>query len=295
MILSNVRRRLTYGLAPWIRFLPPWWRWRVYSRLRGDPYQEDGFSNVMRNARIAPHGYEMELALDNWAERYAYFARSHYAQAIVMTVETLLRSGDWFLDIGANIGMLSLPAARAVGPTGRVLAFEPNVHLAERLGRSLERNRITNVDVFPVALGDANGSGSLDSGVQHVVGSLRSGVGATVPIRKGDDLLPPIPTSARVLAKIDVEGYEQRVLSGLGRLVSRPGTGFLIEITDSWLREMGGSAEELFDALKSRRYACFLAELNRRSRLSFKEIGGPLPRHQYDVLFVRPTDRWVPD
>ncbi len=52
--------------------------------------------------------------------------------------------------------------------------------------------------------------------------------------------------------KIDVEGYEQRVLAGFETLLARESVVVFAEITDAWLRDLGGSAEALFDAMRAR-------------------------------------------
>ncbi len=289
---TDLRKSLVYTFAPLTRFLPPWWRWRVYQRSLGNPFLKDGFEGVVRTARLRPHGYELELALDSWVERFAYFGRSYYDPTTVGSLQALLRPGDCFVDIGANLGMISLTAARLVGDEGRVLAFEPNKRLAERLEEILRKNRVTNVEVFAVALGDEEGSAHLESDVQHVAASLRTQKGSVVPVRRGEDFAHKVPPEARALVKIDVEGYEQRVLAGIGSLVRRPDTAFFIEITDPWLRELGGSAQQVFDLFKSEGYSCFLPEMDYLSRLRFRPTDGPAAARQYDALFVRPNEGW---
>ncbi len=288
----TVRRKLTYAVAPVLQYAPHWWRWRLYSRMRGDPYQEDGFSGVTRRSRLEPHGYEIELALDNWMERYAFFSRNYYEPTTILTLQRLVRAGDFFLDVGANIGMVSLVAAKIVGESGRVLAFEPNVRLAERLEASLKTNKIGNVKVCRVALGDSSVLGYLDTNAQHGTGSLRTGTGEVVPIRRGLEFVADIPAIARAFVKIDVEGYEQHVLRGFGPFLCRPMTAFFVEVTDRWLRDQGGSAALLFEVMKARGYAAYVPKMDWRSQFSFESISDPISEDQYDVLFIQPQDNW---
>jgi precorrin-6B methylase 2 len=70
----------------------------------------------------------MELDLAAWSERSAYFLGRFYDLNLQMLMIQILKPGDRFVDIGANIGMLSILAARLVGPSGRVESFEPNPH-----------------------------------------------------------------------------------------------------------------------------------------------------------------------
>src|SRR4029078_5429370 len=74
---------------------------------------------------------------------------------------TLLQPGDTFVDIGANVGMATLTAARAVGPGGRILAFEPNPAVSSILAQSLRRNGLDQVELHPCGIGERPGHFSL--------------------------------------------------------------------------------------------------------------------------------------
>jgi FkbM family methyltransferase len=289
---NRLRKALAYAVAPTLRFAPHWWRWRIYSRMLGDPYRADGFSGVTRRARVQPHGYEMQLALDNWMERYAYFSQHYYEPATILTLQRHLRPGDVFVDVGANVGMIALTASALVGASGQVLAFEPNVDVAARLEASIDANGVQNIRVFRTALGDVDGDGRLDATAQHGTASLRAGVGAAVPIRRGDAFLEALDPARRVFVKIDVEGYEHRVLIGFGSLLARRNTAFLVEVTDAWLRQLGSSAQALFDDMRAQGYAAIHPTVARSSELVFERLSAPRPDHQYDVLFMRPHDDW---
>ncbi len=66
----------------------------------------------------------------------------------------LLKPGDCFLDIGANVGFYSVLASRIVGATGQVHSFEPFPRNVDYLQKHIELNRLTNVTVHPLALSD---------------------------------------------------------------------------------------------------------------------------------------------
>lgn len=127
--LVDVRRRLRHAAlvlaSPAIRALPPWWKVRLYSRLADSPFQQGGHSSKTVTRHIQPHRYEMELCLDDWMERFAFYVGCCYEVDATATLHRLLRRGDCFIDVGANLGFLALTASRAVGVDGRVLAFEP--------------------------------------------------------------------------------------------------------------------------------------------------------------------------
>jgi FkbM family methyltransferase len=129
-----------------------------------------------------------------------------------------LRSGELFVDIGANSGSFALLAAGAAG--ARVLAIEPVPETCERLLANVGLNDLADrVRCIPIALSDAQGSvrmtSSLDS-CNHVLEGTQ-GTGVAVAATTLDALLSgEVPT----IVKIDVEGYEPAVLRGSARTLA---------------------------------------------------------------------------
>lgn len=125
-----------------------------------------------------------------------------------------------FLDVGANVGIHTLANA---GKFAKVIAVEPYPPVADRLRRALTNNGIDNVDVIETALADHIGSA-----VFHAPTSANLGTGRILPeadaaktdgtltvhTRTGDDLLAG-ESLALALVKIDTEGAEAAVLTGL--------------------------------------------------------------------------------
>jgi FkbM family methyltransferase len=131
----------------------------------------------------------------------------------------LLKPGDVALDIGANIGALSLPMLHAVGPTGRVICFEPQPKLARVLSATLALNaeHPDQYEVRQCALGAAPGTLMVppvdyDAEANNFgcVELAKDGPGTEVSVRMLD--LSNVPP-ARVV-KIDAEGMEREVLLG---------------------------------------------------------------------------------
>jgi len=126
-----------------------------------------------------------------------------------------LAPGSVFVDIGANFGLFSLFAAREVGPSGRVLAIEPSPEMASRARFNAAANGFNHMTVLETAVGDF--SGTIDFHVsEHQLG--RSSV---IPTKGCRTLTRPVDTLQNVTSelnridalKIDVEGYEDRVLA----------------------------------------------------------------------------------
>ncbi len=291
----NLRWRVVEACAPLFKLMPPWWRVRVYGRMAGDKFQQGGFGGRKGLYRISPHDYTMELRLDDWMERMAALTGVFYSIEATETLRWLLRPGDTFVDIGANLGFMSLTAAKLVGADGRVISFEPNVELYRRLSESMDRNAIPNVELHQCALGDSEGEANLAVHDHHGASSLRHGStdGLVVRVLRGDDVVSDIDPAKWCVVKIDVEGYEERVLAGLTDLLKRPRTAFMVEITDRWLVPLGGSAESLFDTMREAGYEPYQAAVTRSSGFEMKKLDGHLSRvDQYDAVFLRGSDDW---
>jgi FkbM family methyltransferase len=294
--MTGLRHQLITVLAPIIRIFPPWWKVRFYMHLAHSPFGQGGYSGKVKKRRISPHSYEMELALDDWMERFAYYVGCYYEIDATATLLRLLRKGDCFIDVGANLGFLALTASRVVGREGRILAFEPNVVLADRMNQTLLNTKIDNVFVNTHALGDEEGEATLHIDSHPGTASLRNvaASGTKVKVVRGDRFVNELAEDTWTLVKLDVEGYELRVLRGFQSLIKRPKTAFLVEVTDAWLREAGGSAKELFEVMIGNEFRSYVPRLTPWSNYELQPIEGPLNgRHQYDVIFLRPGDSWL--
>ena len=130
-----------------------------------------------------------------------------------MFLSTVFRPGDTVVDVGANIGVLSLLASRLVGSAGSVFAIEahPRTYLA--LLNNLKKNLTTNVKSLCIAVGPEPGtvrfSDRLDDDWNKVDGNSGS---LEVEVKPLDDVCDDY---AHIdVLKIDVEGFELQVLKG---------------------------------------------------------------------------------
>jgi FkbM family methyltransferase len=132
-------------------------------------------------------------------------------------------AGGVFVDVGANAGTYALPLARHVGPEGRVIAIEPHPIMVARLAFNQTASARGNVELIAAAAGDADGELMIETdrenyGASHVYpdATARSDAIRVSAMRLLRILQDQDVTRIDSL-KIDVEGYEDRVLIGFFR------------------------------------------------------------------------------
>jgi FkbM family methyltransferase len=145
---------------------------------------------------------------------------------------SLLPEDSIILDIGANIGVMTMHMARK-HPGSIVCSFEPVPENVYNIRRLIKYFNVKNVKVFEIALGNYNGTAEIIMpeynhvkfhGLSHVEGvegsKGSSGVKYSVPIHRLDDLAEVQDLAKPVSGiKIDVENYEYNVLEGARRLL----------------------------------------------------------------------------
>jgi FkbM family methyltransferase len=122
-----------------------------------------------------------------------------------------------FVDAGANIGACSVAAARRIGPSGRLLAFEAHPRTCVFLRANLESIGHPGARVFQCPLGAQDGRVALafhgaNPGETHVANGAAAPVAASVPMRRLDDVLAKEGIHAIDDLKSDVEGFELPLL-----------------------------------------------------------------------------------
>ena len=146
-----------------------------------------------------------------------------YCEHEVDLFAKLVSEGDTILEIGANCGSQTVPLSKFVGNTGRVYAFEPQPVVFQNLCANLSINGVHNVRAFPFACGNKNGSIFLPNVNYHDAGNFgmvqmqESGT-ERVTLVKLDDLFKM--NEKIKFIKIDVEGMESPVISGLSEIIN---------------------------------------------------------------------------
>ncbi len=152
---TAVRRLVLPALAAYVRHSPEHrGHWRLASlAVAWAPLLKD--LARPKTVRLR-EGFRLIVDGRSQTGRIAY-ATGRYEPAITALIRTVVRPNDAVVDVGANIGYFSLLSSRAVGPDGRVLAFEPAPMVRTALLANLALNRTRNVTVHDVALGAGDG------------------------------------------------------------------------------------------------------------------------------------------
>ena len=127
--------------------------------------------------------------------------------------------GGVFVDVGANVGTYAMVLARHVGGGGKVIAIEPHPVTHARLAFNRAASGFTQVALVAAAAGPADGELMIETdgdnlGASHIVSGERPGNAIRVPSLRLQRILGDAGVSHVDALKIDVEGYEDRVLTG---------------------------------------------------------------------------------
>ncbi len=206
------------------------------------------------------------LELSVWGDK-------HHVSVNIELMEKILKPGATAIDVGANIGLITLFMARAVGPTGHVFAFEPAPENVKLLQKNIEANGYTNITVVSAAVSDHVGTLKLflsdfnpgdhriynpeekikdwqknDAVYDKLVSEKREAI--NVQVASLDIFLKDYKKPISFI-KMDVQGAEGGVLKGMmGILEKNKNIQIMTEFWPAGLKMFGISAEEFLKDLE---------------------------------------------
>jgi len=220
---------------------------------------------------------------DSGVERSIYNTGT-YEKGTLFVIGNILKEGDTFVDVGANIGLMSLFATGIVKDTGKIIAFEPNPETMRILKYNIELNNASNIETSYYALGKEEKEAKVYDRWDYNRGSATL-IKPEIETDSYDVHVIPLNNyfqkePAIRLIKIDVEGYELEALMGAGNILAGKSPPMLIvecsEMRENTSKE--GSVElyeflkgvnqyGLFKSLKGKGKISRLVEINSRSDL----------------------------
>lgn len=253
---------------------------KVYSRMPIKPfsstfrkiyfgyiYSDNGRSLVAK--RI--DGVNFELDLREVIDHAMYFQGTR-EPGTSRALKRLCKGRDTVLDIGANVGSHALPMANYVGTEGRVYAFEPVPWAQNKLKRNLELNNFDNLTLEPIALSDVDQEQvEMEFRASFKLGS-KSGVGADGKINSGwwsecehvkvrMETLDHYVTRHQIdridLIKLDVDGFEGKVIRGALQSLRRFQPILIMEIAPAWTEMRGDDMRDIVRQIERLGYKFF--------------------------------------
>lgn len=196
----------------------------------------------------------IDPSIDNGVE-LSLFETGTYEKGTIQLLETYLKEGSAFLDIGANIGLMSVIASKYVGKSGIVYAVEANPNTVPILQTNMDLNDCKNVELIPVALSDTSGTAVLfenwkvNRGGASLISQSAEEQGIEVKMERLDDLFDE--NTPVQLVKIDVEGFEPQVIRGGMNWFRKQQPVFIIEVSEKREKEAGPSPAEVMELVQT--------------------------------------------
>ncbi len=149
-----------------------------------------------------------------------------YEAGVLNVLKNFLKKGDFFIDVGSNIGIISLAASQFVGENGRVYSFEPEPETFNFFRRNILINNLKNITAFNKGLGSAKEVKKIyyskDYGNSTLLESEKSKykfIEKKIEIETLDNIISENNIKNIKMIKIDVEGWELEVLKGAEKLL----------------------------------------------------------------------------
>ena len=216
------------------------------------------------------------LDLDDYTQRRAWCGV--FENHEVEYIRSALTNGSVAVDVGSNVGLLAIPMARAVGEKGIVIAIDPIPANIVKLKENARLNSLGNIETVVAAVGAS--TSDLRFANEHTSADKSTGFyrrsnahdGIVASQLRLDSFLPSrLGVNLEVqLMKIDVEGMEKDVLTGLGNFLDPDRVKQIMFEIFVDRQGMSEESKEVIDVLVNAGYRIFC--LSRRGR-----IGDPLP------------------
>ncbi len=188
-----------------------------------------------------------------------------YSAVETTFMRRMARQSGTVLDIGANIGFMTLIASEVMpNDRVRVYGFEPVPYNAALFTLNMQRNRRKNVQLCQFALSDTQGAGQIfldaanfgnPSMSARNIGSGTDSI--AISTRTLMDVAEEENISTVDFIKIDTQGAEQKVLRGGEALIERDHPVLLMELWPYGLTSLGGDAKTLLEWMKNKGYRLF--------------------------------------
>jgi len=267
--------RFPTHLVPRSEFLKAVWRVLFYVLRPRRPF-------VMRT----PH-YRLVVYPDRTSLSRSVIRRCNWEPLQTAVILTLIDPGTVFIDGGANFGHYALAASPALGPGGKVVAFEPHRTAFAELECNVNLQKLKNIQIENAALNDRSGpvrfySDLLNPG-GHSFAAANLWAGSSWEIANAvvlDEFLAAAAFRRRVgFIKSDCQGAEPNVLRGASHTLARDRPYLALEYWPKGIAGCGEDRQEMLGRLARHRYRPFRLD----------EARGVIVAVSYERLEVEPS------
>ncbi len=174
-----------------------------------------------------------------------------YEKGILHFINTHYKGKGAFVDVGANIGLMSISTAKNF-PNSRVIAFEAHPETYDLLKNNITLNEVSNIDARQLAVGNEDGFVRIYSNTEN-----NRGQASIVAYQEGAECFEVRQNSLDKelmdlnveMIKIDVEGFEYQVLSGAGNIISESKPTLVIEVSEE--RSFDSNTNEILNFIEA--------------------------------------------
>ncbi len=235
---------------------------------------------------------------DKGVERKIYF-RSIYEEGTIALMKRILKDGDTFVDIGSNIGLMSLAASKFVGENGVVYAFEPHPDTFSILQDNIELNNSKNIFSYNIALGAKEEKALIYSNMKVNRGSAsliktshNQSEGKDVAIKSLDDFIIEKGIKNIRMVKVDVEGWELEVFKGARQLLGGENAPIVCFEYSNGHALQNGQLSDLYKFIQSvNDYKLYRLEKGKEISSKLMRIACTEDLPEHDNLFCFPSEQ----
>lgn len=214
-------------------------------------------------AEVQPNIW-MELDLRSHIERRIYYF-GFYRTWVLPYFDELLADGQTVIDVGANVGQFTLWAAARVGPSGTVLAFEPEQTCFKKLVRNIQLNGTNTIRAECAAITDFDGEAALylndkqddNQGQSSLTRFGFHHLTQAVRCLRLDTFISREQIEGVHILKIDTQGAEMQVLKGASHLIEQDHPAILLRCHEEKCQAVGESTVNIQRFLLDRGYDLF--------------------------------------
>lgn len=254
MALIETLRKLRHGPLKWAA---PAWAWQIAGNLYRSSPALKFFAKSAKHSigSYGPFVLDPEFAFSDFSN----WGGAHNG-GFVECVEAC-RGAQCVIDVGAHIGLVSLPVSSVVSDGGRVVAFEPSKANYEHLLSHITKNNIDNITPLDWLVGD-----TIEEAVDFFEMDGATGMNSVVEPKKGEGFARTTRKQTSLdglcnerglvpdVIKIDVEGAELAVLNGAREIILKAKPKIFLSVHPSQIAALGRSVDDLVSLVDSLGY-----------------------------------------